>query len=132
LAPTTRSPSRSPAVSLLVAAPHLSVELLALLEFVASRLDVRVLTSEASLAAPILRMANPERLALRVVEGLHAKVFVVDNEAACLSELRQSRRCFFSQGGHYNRPSTGRRGRREAGLRRSVDERQARELLRLS
>jgi len=78
--------------SLLVAAPYLSVELLALLEFVASRLDVRVLTSEASLAAPILRMANPERLALRIVERLHAKMFVVDNEAACLTSANFTNR----------------------------------------
>jgi hypothetical protein len=78
--------------SLLVAAPHLSVEMLALLEFVASRLDVRVLTSAASLVAPILRMANPERLALRIVERLHAKTFVVDNEAACLTSANFTHR----------------------------------------
>ncbi|TCP64595.1 DUF4365 domain-containing protein [Sphingomonas sp. PP-CE-1G-424] len=78
--------------SLLVSAPHLSVEMLALLEFVASRLDVRVLTSEASLAAPILRMARPERLALRIVEQLHAKMFVVDNEAACLTSANFTNR----------------------------------------
>jgi hypothetical protein len=66
--------------SLFVAAPHLSVELLALLEIVALKLDVRVLTSERSLAAPMLRMANPKRFARWILEGLHAKMFVVDNE----------------------------------------------------
>lgn len=74
--------------SLLVLAPHLSVELLALLEFVASRLDVRVLTSEASLAPPILRTAKLERLALRIEERLCAKMFVIDNEAACIPSTK--------------------------------------------
>lgn len=46
----------------------------------------------------MLRMANPKRFALWILEGLHAKMFVVDNEMVCLTsrEHSQSRSFFIS------------------------------------
>jgi hypothetical protein len=69
---------------LLVASPYISITFLALLEFIASRIRVRVVTSEAALEDPLLRERRPSsHLALRVMPRLHSRFLIVDEAALC-------------------------------------------------
>jgi phosphatidylserine/phosphatidylglycerophosphate/cardiolipin synthase-like enzyme len=76
---TTHEMLMSVEESLLVAAPFASVELLALLEFLATRVRVRLLTSELTLDQPWMRKGmHPSRLEIRVGRGLHGKFMIAD------------------------------------------------------
>jgi hypothetical protein len=78
---------------LLVAAPFLSMDFLTLLDFLASKLSVRVLTSPATLDQPLLQAVGIEgRLEVRILDDLHLKSIVVDREIACLTSANLTRR----------------------------------------
>lgn len=78
---------------LLVAAPFLSMDFLVLLDFMASKLTVRVLTSASTLEQPLLQAIGIEgRLEVRLLDDLHLKSIVVDREVACLTSANFTRR----------------------------------------
>jgi len=78
---------------LLVAAPFLSMDFLTLLDFMASKLLLRVVTSGSTLEQPLLQAIGIEgRLEIRRIDNLHLKSIVVDREIACLTSANFSRR----------------------------------------
>jgi hypothetical protein len=78
---------------LLVAAPFLSMDFLTLLDFIASKLKVRVITSGSTFEQPLLQAIGIDgRLEIRRIDDLHLKCLVVDREIACLTSANFSRR----------------------------------------
>lgn len=62
------------------ASPFISIELLSLLDFIASKIPVRVLISETALDQPWIRDGmRPVNVAVRVVGQLHSKFIIVDH-----------------------------------------------------
>ncbi|MDR7260458.1 hypothetical protein J2X47_004667 [Sphingomonas sp. BE270] len=78
---------------LLVAAPFLSMDFLTLLDFMASKLSVRILTSASTLEQSLLKAIGIEgRLEIRLLEHLHLKSILVDREVACLTTANFTRK----------------------------------------
>lgn len=78
---------------LLVAAPYISVDFLALLDFLASRISVRVLTNEATIQGLLLQGRRTGcEFGMRTLPELHWRLLIVDHEALCTTSANFTQR----------------------------------------